>query len=327
MVASGNGAKGLIVGMRVLRRGGSALDAVEAATRVVEDDERDHSVGAGGLPNVLGEVELDASIMDGRTRRAGGVGALRGYRNPITIARAVMERLPHVLLAGDGAARFAREIGAETAELLTDEARELWRKRLRRARVTPETVAKRKRLARIVWSTTVVERGTVNFIAVDREGNLASAVSTSGWAYKYPGRVGDSPIVGAGNYCDSRYGAATCSGFGELAMRALTARITVEHLRDGASAEEAARAAIAETNALEARYGRTRAGGGSEAHADARVSQGYRRYPSARINVVVLAPDGTYASATTRRGARYAVLTAKMARPLLLPRTLVLGRR
>ena len=298
MVASGNGAIGLPAGMAVLRRGGSALDAVVAATKLVEDNAADHSVGTGGLPNVLGEVELDASLMDGRTRHAGAVCALKGFRSAIEVARFVMARLPHVLLAGDGAARFARECGCEERDLLTRPARELWRRRLRAVGETPDTVARKRRLAPIVWRAIGAERGTVNILALDRRGDVASAVSTSGWGYKYPGRVGDSPIIGAGNYCDSRFGAAACTGFGELALRALTARTAVDLLAGGASAAEAARGALARANALEGRF-------------------------VTRLNVVVLRPDGTHAAATTRRGVRYALMTGTMRRPRLAARTVV----
>ena len=126
IVASGNGASAMAAGMRILARGGSALDAVEACARIVEADPLDTSVGRGGKPNVLGAVELDASIMDGRALRTGAVAALRGYLHPISVARAVMERTPHVLLVGEGAARFAREIGAERARNLTASTRKLW---------------------------------------------------------------------------------------------------------------------------------------------------------------------------------------------------------
>ncbi len=298
MVASRNGAQGLPVGMRILRRGGTARDAVVAATKVVEDDPEDRSVGTGGLPNVLGEVELDASLMDGRMLRVGAVCALRGFRSPIEVARLVLERLPHVLLAGDGAARFARECGCEERDLLTPEARELWRRRLRRVGETPASIARKRRLIPVVWRAIVEERGTVNVLALDRRGDLAAAVSTSGWAYKYPGRVGDSPIIGAGNYCDSRFGAAACTGFGELAMRAGSARTAVERLHAGDTPEDAARDAIAAANALQARVVK-------------------------RLNVVVLAPDGAHAAATTRRGARYAVMTGHMREAALLPRRVV----
>jgi L-asparaginase / beta-aspartyl-peptidase len=226
LVASANGDVGMDAGWAVLASGGSALDAVEAATREVEANEADHTVGLGGFPNVLGEVELDASIMDGTTRRAGAVGALQGYVHAITVARAVMERTQHVLVVGDGAARLAGEIGLTPTDLLTDAARAVWERGAPTA-ADPEKAA-----------------GTVNFIAVDGGGAMASAVSTSGWAWKHPGRLGDSPIIGAGNYCDGRFGAATCTGFGELAIRSGTARRIVDALAGGVSLADACRNAI-----------------------------------------------------------------------------------
>ncbi|HEY8657253.1 MAG TPA: isoaspartyl peptidase/L-asparaginase [Candidatus Limnocylindria bacterium] len=297
IVASGNGAPGLPAGIRILRRGGSALDAVEACARVTEADPADRSVGLGGKPNVLGDVELDASIVDGTSHRAGAVGALRGHLHPISVARAVMERLPHVLLVGEGAERFAREIGAEEAELLTSEARALWAARLRREGQSPESIAAVRSLGQVVWSTVNEERGTVNFLAVDRNGDVASAVSTSGWAYKYPGRVGDSPIVGAGNYCDTAHGAAACTGFGELAIRCVTAKTAVDRLAAGRDPLAVARAAIADANALES--------------------------VGPRLNIVVLTPDGRHAAATNKRGVRYAFQTTKMTVPASAARSVV----
>jgi beta-aspartyl-peptidase (threonine type) len=130
IVASANGRVGIVEAMECLRRGGSALDAVEVGVRAVESNPNDHSVGLGGLPNMLGEIELDASIMDGRTLAAGAVGALKGYEHPISVARKVMEELPHVFLVGEGAERFAAEMGFPRVELLTEEARRIWQDRL-----------------------------------------------------------------------------------------------------------------------------------------------------------------------------------------------------
>ena len=270
IVASGNGASALPAGIRILARGGSALDAVEACAKIIEADTTDTSVGRGGKPNVLGEVELDASIVDGTSHRVGAVAALTGYLHPITVARAVMERTPHVFIVGKGAARFAREIGAETAQNLTLSTRKLW----------------------------VEERGTVNFLALDQRGDMASAVTTSGWAYKYPGRVGDSPIVGAGNYSDSRYGAAACTGYGELAIRNVTAKTAVDRLASGMPPDMVARAAIADAN----------------------------EHEDAAFNIVVLSPKGVHASATNREGRRYVWMTTRMDEPkvearMLVPRT------
>jgi beta-aspartyl-peptidase (threonine type) len=306
MIASKNGANALPEAMRILKRGASALDAVEAAARIVEADPRDTSVGRGGWPNILGVVEVDASIMDGTTRRAGAVGAVRGYLYPISIARAVMERLPHVMLVGDGAMRFAEEIGAERASLLTARTRGLWVDFLRRVRETPASVKRRAKLAPVVMRTVGLERkGTVNFIAIDRKGRMASAVSTSGWGYKYPGRLGDSPIVGAGNYCDGRYGGAACTGFGELAMRALTAKTAVDRLAAGLSPSVVARRAIRDTNALEQAEPSIHPGG------------------PAAMNIVVLARDGRYASATNRAGREFAVMTSEMPEPRVERRIVV----
>lgn len=231
VVASANGSVGIGAAIEILRAGGSALDAVEAATRRVEANVEDHSVGVGGYPNLLGEVELDASIMEGTTRRAGAVAALKGYPYPISVARAILEHLPqHVLLVGDGAARFAAEQGFETQNLLTPEAEAAWRER---AAVFPAEGAGRlvQQAQRAHDPQKTV--GTVNFLAQDREGRIASAVSTSGWAFKYPGRVGDSPLIGAGNYCDDRCGACACTGLGEWAIRAGTARRVVLALEQG----------------------------------------------------------------------------------------------
>lgn len=285
--------------MRVLRRGGSALDAVEACARFVEADTADTSVGRGGLPNVLGVVELDASIVDGTTHRAGSVAALVGFHHPITVARAVMERTPHVILVGQGAARFAGEIGAERIDNLTPSTKRLWSEALRAARETPASVRRAKRLLPIVRRLIDERMGTVNFIALDRKGNVASAVTTSGWAYKYPGRVGDSPIVGAGNYCDSAAGGACCTGYGELAIRMLTAKTAVDRLAAGLAPATAARRAIADANAL----------------------------ADLPFNIVVLAKDGRHASASNRAGRQYAFMTARMTEAVTQPRSLVRATR
>ncbi|NLG26768.1 MAG: asparaginase [Chloroflexi bacterium] len=224
-----------------LRAGGSALDAVEAGIREVELNAADTSVGLGGYPNILGEVQLDAGIMDGSNRAVGAVAAVRGYAHPISVARQVMLRLPHVLLVGEGAERFAAEIDAERSDLLTPESRQAWLDRLERfAGVRPEQLADHPDLTELVWRAMNEQRrgGTVDFLALDAKGNLAAGVSTSGYAWKYPGRVGDSPICGAGYYCDNRGGAAACTGVGEMAIRAGTARSVSLMLQFGYSVAE-----------------------------------------------------------------------------------------
>jgi len=299
IVSSGNGRAALATGIGILAKGGTALDAVEACARIVESDPADDTVGLGGLPNVLGVVELDASIVDGTTHAAGSVAALTGYLHPITVARAVMERLPHVMLVGAGAVRFAAEIGAEAGELLTPESREKWVERLRDAGHTPASIARAAALGPVV-ADMVTERGTVNFVALDARGNIASAVTTSGWGFKYPGRVGDSPIIGAGHYSDTRFGGAACTGFGELAMRNVTAKTAVDRLARGESAAAVAEEAIADANAL--------------------TSHG------SRLNIVVLAANGEHAAATTKRGVKYAYQSVGMTRPAVRARAIVRRR-
>jgi L-asparaginase / beta-aspartyl-peptidase len=258
LIASTNAAVGLDAAMALLREGAPAVDAVEIAIRAVEADPDEHSVGYGGFPNLIGEVELDAGLMQGVDLTSGSVAAIKGYKHPISIARKVMAHLPHVLLVGDGAARFAAEMGYEPEALLTDAAQETWAKGLQ-----PEwsdealaTIADAAPLWPWVDLATDPERthGTTNVIAQDAEGHLCVGVSTSGWAWKYPGRVGDSPVVGAGFYADDRYGAAACTGTGEMAIRAATAHSVVLYMKMGLSLVEAGRRAMQDLNDLGGRY-------------------------------------------------------------------------
>jgi isoaspartyl peptidase/L-asparaginase-like protein (Ntn-hydrolase superfamily) len=295
-MASERGEVGLAAGMALLRAGASAMDAVEAAVRVVEANESDHYVGVGGLPNLLGEVELDASIMDGATRRAGAVAAVTGFPHPISIARAVCDLLPqHLLLVGAGAERFADEVGIERGATLTDEARQMWRDGLEPAGL--EAARQRYGDGEVAYRSQVLERlaamappsgpwGTVNVLSLDAAGNLAVGVSTSGYPWKYPGRVGDSALIGAGNYCDNRVGAAACTGRGELAIRASTARCVLVALQACDDPEEACAAALAETLELPDEY----------------------RSP---LQVLCLTPDGRHGGASTRPGSTYGVMTAE----------------
>ncbi len=237
------------------------LDAIEAGIRLVELDLTVDSVGVGGLPNLLGAVELDASIMDGRTRRSGSVGALSGYPHAISVARQVMERLPHVLLVGDGAAQFARECGETPGETLTPDAQQKLREWL--AGATDSGIPAEDRIALARYSSGAEgpqsrpERtgGTTTFLALDARGDCASGVSTSGWAYKYPGRLGDSPIIGAGNYADNRYGMAACTGQGELTIRAGTAQSVVLAMKMGLSVCDACHEAADDLRALQRDFG------------------------------------------------------------------------
>jgi len=256
IIASANGAVGMDAAMRALRNGGSAVDAVEAGIRLVEADPAERSVGYNGYPNILGQLELDASIMDGGTLNSGAVAIMRGFPYAISVARQVMDRkLPHVLLAGEGAERFAREIGAEQwSSMLSDEVKGIWRERLieNSALLDMDAMDGDSPLLDAVALATDPERvaGTVNFIAIDGKGDICSGVSTSGWAWKYPGRIGDSPIIGAGNYADNRSGACACTGMGEMAIRAGTARSLVLYMQMGMSLGEAARQAMTDLRDL-----------------------------------------------------------------------------
>jgi beta-aspartyl-peptidase (threonine type) len=299
VVASANGQIGIQEAMRILKAGGSAIDAVEAGIRLVESNPLDHTVGYGGFPNILGKVELDASIMDGKTLAAGAVGAIRDYEHPISIARKVMEQLPHVLLVGEGAARFADEMAFEKRDLVDEEARRVWEKVLRQE--MPEEVfldlPNRKDLWKWVRITTDPEKthGTVNLIAQDGAGNICSGVSTSGWANKYPGRLGDSPLIGAGNYAHNRYGAAACTGMGEMAIRACTARSLVLYMKMGLSIEEAGRMAISDLHELEGRF-------------------------LSRMSIIALDKNGQPAAFSTLEDATFVYMTDDMSEPVTKPR-------
>jgi beta-aspartyl-peptidase (threonine type) len=262
VVASANGNVGIEAAVEVLQRGGSAVDAIVAGIARVEANPDDHSVGYSGLPNLLGQVELDASIMEGTGLRAGSVGALHDYQDAIALARRIMDEMPHVLIVGSGADRLGKELGFTPVDLLTPEALEVWRSRFQDLGQSsrPEDLAYYQKIHTIVGETAsdpqMVEdvHGTVNFIARDSNGVIACGVSTSGWAWKYPGRLGDSPIIGAGNYADNRWGAAACTGRGEMAQRACTAHSVVTFMRFGMTVEEALRQAMVDLRQLDDPY-------------------------------------------------------------------------
>lgn len=296
VIASENGLPGIERAMQVLREGGAALDAVETGIRLVESNAEDDSVGLGGLPNVLGQVELDASIMVGRTLAAGTVGALQGYEHPISVARRVMELTPLVMLVGEGANRFAAETGFSPSDLLTAKARDTWRKELRELVPDGEIdhLAQRQQLlplARELVERVLRPHNTVNFLARDGNGDIACGVSTSGWPWKYPGRLGDSPIIGAGNYADNRFGAAACTGYGEIAIRCGTARSVVLYMKMGLSVAEACQEAMRDLKPL-----LTAHGGG--------------------MNIVAMGKDGQPCGITSHpQGGRYLVMTEASTAP------------
>jgi len=295
IVASENGRRGAVAAMELLRRGSSAIDAAELAARVTEDDPDEHSVGFSGLPNLLGQVELDASLMNGRTLETGAVAGVQDYGNAISLARAVMDELPHVLLVGRGAERFAGEMGQKPADQRTFASLDFWRTRFTETGVELTGAELRHIVTRLTLPLHLEDRvphGTVNYLVRDAHGDLASAVSTSGLAWKYPGRVGDSPIIGAGNYCDNRYGGAACTGSGELAIRVSTARSLVLYLKMGMSLDEAGRECLTEIVQLKPRVGQY-------------------------MNFVAMTPDGVHAGFSTMAGKKYLYYTEEMAEPVL----------
>jgi beta-aspartyl-peptidase (threonine type) len=213
-------------GHAILKAGGSALPAVEAAVAVMEDDPR-YNAGTGGYLNTDGVIELDASIMRGADLAAGAVAGLRGFKNPIQVARAVMDS-PHVLFAGEGAARFARGAGFEPIPeglLLTDKALRTWNHEREHGSDRAH--------------------GTVGAVAIDAQGHVAAATSTGGTSFKLAGRVGDSPLIGAGTYADDEGGAASATGHGEAILRVVLSKHAVDRMRAGDDASAAARSAVA----------------------------------------------------------------------------------
>lgn len=307
IIGSERSEMGLPAAMRILAAGGSALDAVEAALRRCEDNVADHYVGTGGLPNARGEVELDASVMVGSSRAFGAVGAVKGYPNPISIARAVLERLPqHCLLVGEGAEAFAAEAGFAQAELLTPEAKRLFLAALDPSGDAVEGIRtrtsegdERYRMAAVDLVNRFERHlgpwGTINVIALDQVGEMVVGVSTSGYPWKYPGRIGDSALPGAGNYCDARFGGAACTGRGELAMRIAGARQIVEGLSRGADPSDACLAMLADA---------------------AGVPDDFR----AELRCLALTPDGRHGGASGQEGSTYVLMTPSHTEPEMLPR-------
>lgn len=215
----------------ILNNGGTALDAVEQGVRVSESDFSNRSVGLGGLPDRDGKVTLDACIMDHQSR-CGAVAFLQHIENPISVARKVMETTPHIMLVGKGAYDFALANGFERAsiEVPVPEARERWEKWLVESDYKP--------------IVNIENHDTIGMVAIDRNGNLSGACTTSGLAYKMHGRVGDSPIIGAGLFVDNEVGAATATGVGEAVIRIAGSHTVVEMMRHGATPQEACEEAV-----------------------------------------------------------------------------------
>lgn len=214
---------------KILSKNGRALDAVEAGARVPEGDPTETSVGLGGLPDRDGKVTLDACIMD-EHGNCGAVTYLQHIVHPVSVARLVMEKTPHVMLSGDGALRFALANGFKKEKLLTKASEKVWREWLKKSEYKP--------------IANIENHDTIGIIALDAAGNLSGACTTSGMAFKMHGRVGDSPIIGAGLYVDNEIGAATATGVGEEVIKIVGCHLVVELMRQGNSPEDACRLAV-----------------------------------------------------------------------------------
>ena len=244
VISSANGLGATERAMELLQAGVDTLDAVVEGVAIVEADPEDTSVGYGGLPNGLGVVQLDSSVMHGPTRGAGAVGALEGFKHPAQVARAVMQFTDHVFLVSEGAARFAWEMGFKKEDLLTERAREKWL-RWRANLSSDDDYLFPKQLEQgdsgfglaDAWEGTR-HHGTINCCALDAAGNLSGVTTTSGLSFKVPGRVGDSP-VGAGLYVDNDVGAAGSTGRGEAVIKSCGSMLVVEHMRRGLSPTDA----------------------------------------------------------------------------------------
>ena len=222
--------------LETLSTKGSLLDAVEQGIRVVESDEKNRSVGISGLPNAAGVVQQDACIMHGPDHNAGSVAAIEGILHPITAARRVMEKTPHVMLVGDGARQFAIKEGLESITVDSQKLHQKWHEE--QSKPAPSKRPKDN-------------HDTVALLVLDTKGNIAGGCSTSGWGGKLPGRVGDSPIIGSGLYVDNEVGAAGATGLGENVMRYCASFMIVEYMRQGLHPEEACLKTIARITAMD----------------------------------------------------------------------------
>jgi len=303
MVGSANGLAGMREFWPTLEQGAEPLDAAISVVKVQEADPEDGSVGLGGLPNEAGVVQLDAACMHGPTHNSGAVACIENILHPSEVARLVMERTDHCLLVGAGAYEFARSHGHPHAELLTERARQTWMKWVetrsdRDGRIEPAPELRTGWLGReesddFTW-------GTIHCSALSTRGEIACTTTTSGLSWKIPGRVGDSPIVGAGLYCDQEAGSAGATGRGEAAVLANGSAMIVEQLRGGASPEEAGLEVLRRIVRQVER----------QAQWQPRLI-GEDGLPSFRLQFYVLGLDGRYAGVTLKGGGKFAVSDAE----------------
>lgn len=260
----------------VLSKNGRALDAVEAGVKIPEGDPTERSVGYGGRPDRDGRVTLDACIMDEQSN-IGSVACLEHIKHPISVARAVMEKTPHVMLVGDGALQFALSQGFKKENLLVEESEKEWKEWLKNSNYKP--------------IVNIENHDTIGMIALDAAGNLSGACTTSGMAFKMHGRVGDSPIIGAGLYVDNEVGAATATGHGEEVIRIAGCHLVVELMRQGKSPEDACKEAVSRVVKLTANR--------------------KKNLKDIQVGFIALNKKGEYGSYCVQSGFNYAVCDAK----------------
>jgi N4-(beta-N-acetylglucosaminyl)-L-asparaginase len=296
VISSANGLRGVAKAYQMIQSGSDPLDAAIAGVNIQELDPDDQSVGLGGLPNAEGVVQLDASCMHGPTKRAGAVGCLEDIATPSLVAKAVMEHTDHIFLVGEGARKFAISMGFQPTVLLTEKSRQDWIK-------WKSSVDREHWIGYhnegVAWT-----HGTCNMNAVDAKGDIGSVTTTSGISWKIPGRVGDSPIIGAGQYCDNEVGAAGSTGRGEANIKVCGAFLAVEFMRQGMGPEQACIKVMERVIAM----------------TEKRLLDEKGR-PKFDLHFYAIKKDGTYGAACSYEGAtadslgdRFAICDAKGAR-------------
>jgi N4-(beta-N-acetylglucosaminyl)-L-asparaginase len=267
---------------KILSKQGRALDAVEAGVKIPEADPTNHSVGYGGLPDRDGIVTLDACIMDEKSN-CGSVMCLESIVHPISVARLVMEKTPHIVLAGNGALEFALANGFKKENLLTPESEKIWKEWLRSSKYEPVINVENKKYS----PGGPFNHDTIGMLALDSEGNLSGACTTSGMAFKMHGRVGDSPIIGAGLFVDNEIGSATSTGVGEEVIRIVGSHLVVEYMRQGLTPRDACKKAV-----------------------DRIVLRDQAKAKQLQVGFLAMKKDGSYGAFCIQKGFTYAVRSA-----------------
>ncbi len=323
VISSGNGLRATEKAMELMKGGAHPLDSIVQGVKIVEDDPKDNSVGYGGLPNEEGVVQLDASVMDGALHRAGSVGALENIKNPASVALLVLRRTDHVMLVGAGALKFALRMGFKEEDLLTEGSREAWLKWRANLGKDDDWLNDDERDdvdqsgKPLGWRATPIDidsgpgridpvtgvpytTGTIHCSAVTESGHVAACTSTSGLSWKLPGRLGDSPIVGAGMYCDNEVGSAGATGRGEAVIQICGSFFIVQQMEKGLSPTEACLAAAKKI---------------ADRTKEKRLRDDKGR-PNFQVSFYALRKDGAYGSAAIRSGATYTVHDGKENRKL-----------